>query len=162
MKIIRELQKNLERHIAPNKVIVIVGARRVGKTYLLNQLMKKLKEPYLFFNGEDFETHRLFEPQTAEYYRQILGNHKLLIIDEAQKVPQIGNKLKLIVDSISDIKIIVTGSSAFDLNNTTGEPLTGRKITYTLFPFSEKEFRQIDESITSRRDRLKHRLVFGN
>lgn len=162
MKIIRELQKNLERHIAPNKVIVIVGARRVGKTYLLNQLMKKLKEPYLFFNGEDFETHRLFEPQTAEYYRQILGNHKLLIIDEAQKVPQIGNKLKLIVDSISDIKIIVTGSSAFDLNNTTGEPLTGRKITYTLFPFSEKEFRQTEENLTSRRDRLKQRLIFGN
>ena len=162
MKIIRELQKNLERHIAPNKVIVIVGARRVGKTYLLNQLMKKLKEPYLFFNGEDFETHRLFEPQTAEYYRQILGNHKLLIIDEAQKVPQIGNKLKLIVDSISDIKIIVTGSSAFDLNNSTGEPLTGRKITYTLFPFSEKEFRQTEENLTSRRDRLKQRLIFGN
>ncbi|SHI47749.1 hypothetical protein SAMN05444280_102212 [Tangfeifania diversioriginum] len=162
MKIIRELQKNLERHIAPNKVIVIVGARRVGKTYLLNQLIKKLKEPYLFFNGEDFETHRLFEPQTAEYYRQILGNHKLLIIDEAQKVPQIGNKLKLIVDSISDIKIIVTGSSAFDLNNTTGEPLTGRKITYTLFPFSEKEFRQTEENLTSRRDRLKQRLIFGN
>ena len=162
MKIIRELQKNLERHIAPNKVIVIVGARRVGKTYLLNQLIKKLKEPYLFFNGEDFETHRLFEPQTAEYYRQILGNHKLLIIDEAQKVPQIGNKLKLIVDSISDIKIIVTGSSAFDLNNSTGEPLTGRKITYTLFPFSEKEFRQTEENLTSRRDRLKQRLIFGN
>jgi predicted AAA+ superfamily ATPase len=162
MKIIRELQKKLERHIAPNKVIVIVGARRVGKTYLLNQLIKKLKEPYLFFNGEDFETHRLFEPQTAEYYRQFLGNHKLLIIDEAQKVPQIGNKLKLIVDSISDVKIIVTGSSAFDLNDTTGEPLTGRKTTYTLFPFSEKEFRQTDENITSRRDRLKQRLIFGN
>jgi len=162
MKLKREILEKLEQRISPNKVIVIVGARRVGKTHLLNQLIKMFVEPYLFFNGEDFETHRLFEPQTAEYYRQFFGNHKLIIIDEAQKVPQIGSKLKLIVDSISDIKIIVTGSSAFDLNNTTGEPLTGRKITYTLFPFSEKEFSQIDESITSRRDRLKHRLVFGN
>jgi predicted AAA+ superfamily ATPase len=90
-----------------------------------------------------------------------MGSKKILIIDEAQKIPEIGSILKLIVDELSGIRIVVTGSSAFDLRNMTGEPLTGRKFTFTLFPLSEREFSQVETPV-ERADRLKQRLIYGN
>lgn len=157
----RTIEKQIINNLKPNKVIVMLGARRIGKTVLLNQLMDKFDESYLLLNGEDYATHELLERRSITNYRNLLGNHKLLIIDEAQKIPDIGNKLKLIVDGISGIKIIVTGSSAFDISNITGEPLTGRQKTFTLFPLSEDEYQQI-ESPTEKRDKLEERLIYGN
>lgn len=162
MEVVRDLQQIVEQRITKNKIIVLTGARRVGKTFLLKKIAKSIKEPFLFFNGEDFETHQLFAYQSVEYYMQLFGDHKLIFIDEAQKIPGIGQKLKLIVDSIEGIKIIISSSSAFDINNLTGEPLTGRKLSYTLYPFSENEFTQTEVNITERNPRLKNRLVFGN
>lgn len=157
----RIIEKQIVNNLKPNKVIVILGARRIGKTVLLNQLMGKINEPYLLLNGEDYATHELLERRSIANYKNLLANHKLLIIDEAQKIPEIGNKLKLIVDSISGIKIIITGSSAFDISNITGEPLTGRQKTFTLFPLSENEHLQF-ESPTEKRDKLEERLIYGN
>ena len=123
----------------PGKVVVLLGARRVGKTFLIKEIMNKAAEPYLFLNGEEFSTRKLLERRTVKNYLAVLGDKKLLIIDEAQKIPEIGNILKLMVDGIDDLKIIATGSSAFDLKNRAGEPLTGREITLNLYPLSEKE-----------------------
>lgn len=125
--------------LRPGKVVVLLGARRVGKTFLIKEIMKRVSEPYLFLNGEEFSTRELLERRTVKNYLAVLGDKKLLVIDEAQKIPEIGNILKLMVDGIDDLKIIATGSSAFDLQNKAGEPLTGRKITLNLYPLSEKE-----------------------
>ena len=141
--------------------MVLLGARRVGKTFLIKEIMNKVAEPYLFLNGEEFSTRELLERRTVKNYQNILGDKKLLIIDEAQKIPEIGSILKLMVDEIENLKIIATGSSAFDLQNTAGEPLTGRKITLKLYPLSEKELYEL-EPVVIKKDSLQTRLVFGN
>ena len=147
--------------LRPGKVVVLLGARRVGKTFLIKEIMKRVSEPYLFLNGEEFSTRELLERRTVKNYLAVLGDKKLLIIDEAQKIPEIGNILKLMVDGIDDLKIIATGSSAFDLQKKAGEPLTGRKITLNLYPLSEKELFVL-EPIVNRKDNLQARLIFGN
>jgi len=147
--------------LRPGKVVVLLGARRVGKTFLIKEIMKRVSEPYLFLNGEEFSTRELLERRTVKNYLAVLGDKKLLVIDEAQKIPEIGNILKLMVDGIDDLKIIATGSSAFDLQNKAGEPLTGRKITLNLYPLSEKELFVL-EPIVNRKDNLQARLIFGN
>lgn len=157
----REIEKQIINNLEPNKVIMMLGARRIGKTILLSQIIKKIDEPFLLLNGEDYATNELLERRSVANYQNLLGNCKLLIIDEAQKIPDIGKILKLMVDGIKEIKIIVTGSSAFDLSSSIGEPLTGRQKIFKLFPLSEKEFEQI-ESPAERRDKLEERLIYGN
>jgi predicted AAA+ superfamily ATPase len=157
----REITNRILRKLIPNKVIVIVGARRVGKTILVREILEKQDEPYLYFNGEDINSHDLFAVRSVENFKQLIGDYNLLYIDEAQKIPDIGQKLKLIVDEIEGVKIIITGSSAFDIGENIGEPLTGRKFTFNLHSLSENEFKQIDSPV-SKKDRLKERLIFGN
>ena len=161
IKIDRIIEPQILKSLIPNKVVVIVGPRRVGKTVLLSQIIDDIKEPYLLLNGEDFEVLAVLENRSVQNYKNILGNRKLLIIDEAQKVPDIGNKLKLMVDHIEGLKILITGSSAFDIENHNGEPLTGRKTTFNLYALSEQELNQ-QENIIEKRSNLKQRLVYGN
>ncbi len=157
----RIVEKQILKSLVPNKVVVLVGPRRVGKTILLNQIIKKIKEPYLLLSGEDFEVLSLLERRSIQNYKSILGRKRVLFIDEAQKIPDIGNKLKLMVDHIEGLKVLITGSSAFDIGNYTGEPLTGRKMTYNLFAFSEQELNQV-ENIIEKKGNLRERLVFGS
>ena len=156
----REIMPAVLKKLQPNKVVVISGARRTGKTILLKEIIKAIGQPYLLLNGEDFNTSLLLSTKSVENYRQLVGSREYFFIDEAQKVTDIGNILKLMVDELPGLKIAVTGSSAFDLGNLTGEPLTGRKHTFSLFPLSEREFGQA-ESIIDQPDSLKQRLVFG-
>ena len=156
----REILEKLKQSLNKGKVVILLGPRRVGKTYLLNQIKKE--NPFtLMLNGEDLSTVELLERRTVQNYQNLIGKNKLLIIDEAQKIQEIGIKLKLMIDNIPDVKILVTGSSAFDLDNEVGEPLTGRKITIQLFTISEREITQI-EDIVERSDNLKERLIYGN
>jgi len=157
----RHIENRFKKAIQPNKVIVLLGPRRVGKTVLLEKIISEIDKPYLLLNGEDILTAQALQRRSVIHYEKLLEGKKLLIIDEAQKVPEIGKILKLIVDSIKGIEIIVTGSSAFDIARNTGEPLTGRKKTYHLFPFSELEYQQT-ETIIERQERLRDRLIFGN
>lgn len=157
----REIEKLIIKKIQSGKIIIISGARRVGKTFLINHILENINIPFTFLNGEDINTHTLLSHRSAENYRQLLGSKRLLVIDEAQKVPEIGQILKLMIDEIDGLKIIATGSSAFDLYNKTGEPLTGRKYSYNLFPFCESEYQKI-ETKTQRPDKIKHRLIYGN
>ena len=147
--------------MVPGKVLVLLGARRIGKTVFINEIINELKTPPLFLNGEDLGTHEIFRQRTIENYRMLLGDKKVLVIDEAQKIPEIGKALKLMVDEIKGIKIIVTGSSMFDLNNQLGEPLTGRKITFHMFPLAQMEFTK-QENLIETRNQLETRLIFGS
>ena len=157
----RELTEKIIEKLQPNKVIMVLGARRVGKTVLVEEILKKINEPYLSLQGEDINVHDKLVMRTAENYKQLLGTYKLLYIDEAQKIPDIGQILKLMVDEIEGLKIIISGSSSFDIHKDAGEPLTGRKFTFILYAFSENELNQIENSI-SKIDKLKERLVYGN
>ncbi|KAA3618442.1 MAG: ATP-binding protein [Calditrichaeota bacterium] len=157
----RAIKKKIINYLKPNKVVVILGARRVGKTILIKQLIEKFNEPFLLYNGEDRNVAEILKTISIQNYKNILDGKKLLIIDEAQKIKQIGEIIKLMIDEISGLKVILSGSSAFDLSNTIGEPLTGRKTTFHLFPLSEREISETEE-IIQRRDNLRERLVFGN
>jgi uncharacterized protein len=151
----------LSERVRAGKVLVLFGARRTGKTFLLKQFIEKSTEPLLFLNGEDFEVQKILANRSAAHYRAILGNCRLLIIDEAQKVPQIGAILKLMVDEITDLKVVVTGSSAFDMSRQFGEPLTGRRISLRLFPLAEMEW-VVQENALEQSANLRERLIFGS
>jgi uncharacterized protein len=157
----RELEAVISKKISPGKVIILNGARRVGKTVLLKSILKSLGSKTLLLNGEDINTHILLAKHSAENFRQVIGTSSVLAIDEAQRIPEIGLILKLFTDEFPELKIIVTGSSAFDLTNTIGEPLTGRKYSYTLFPLSEREIQKA-EPLTSMPDSLSQRLIYGS
>lgn len=161
MLIKRTIEEQIERSLTPNKVIVLLGPRRVGKTVLIHQILEKSTEPYLLLNGEDVDVRKKLAYRSTQNYLNLLGSKRLLVIDEAQKIPEVGKMLKLMVDEIKDLKILVTGSSAFDINKYTGEPLTGRKKTFNLYALSEKELNQREDKI-SKVANLRQRLVFGN
>jgi uncharacterized protein len=149
------------RKIQPNKVVVLLGARRVGKTKIIEKIIENLQENYLFLNGDDLESHQILETQSVANFKRILGDIKFLIIDEAQEIPNIGRKLKLMVDTISDLKILITGSSAFEINNQIGEPLVGRMKTIHLYPLSQQEFSKTENYIETLGN-LETRLLFGS
>jgi len=157
----RRIEERLRSRLVPGKVVVLLGPRRVGKTFLLNQILAEISEPYLFWSGEDTELWKLLETRSVEHYRNLIGEKKLLVIDEAQKIRDVGLVLKLMVDHIEGLKIMVTGSSAFDLNRRLGEPLTGRKWTYYLYPLSEQEL-AAEEDFLTRQSSIRERLVLGN
>lgn len=162
MKIIkRNTEDLLISRMKPNKVVLLVGPRRAGKTILLNNILSGFGDDCLFLNGEDFDTINILKKRSVQNYVNIIGSKKILIIDEAQKIPDIGNILKLMVDSIDGLKIIASGSSSFDMMNMAGEPLTGRKYNIYLFPLSENEFSQIENPI-QKKENMKQRLVFGS
>ncbi|GAB1349056.1 ATP-binding protein [Ignavibacteriales bacterium] len=157
----RKIESIILEALVPGKVVILLGARRTGKTVMLKKIVSMNSESSLFFNGEDFEVQRLLENRSVANYEKILGTSKLLVIDEAQKVPEIGKILKLMIDSISGLRIIATGSSAFDLTGKLGEPLTGRNRTFRLFPLSEEELDPL-LGITEKRATLEERLVYGS
>lgn len=158
----RAVAEGLKKKIVAGKVLMILGARRVGKTELINHYLEGIpKEEYLKFNGEDIRHAKLFEDRYVENYMRILKNCKLLVIDEAQKITDSGLVLKLIADNFKELKIIVTGSSVFDLSNKLGEPLVGRKNTVYLYPFSQMEFQKY-ENIIETKDKLEERMIFGS
>ncbi|GAO30650.1 ATP-binding protein [Geofilum rubicundum] len=159
--LVRDISKNIIKKLQPNKVVIVFGARRVGKTVLVKEILERIEEPVLTLNGEDINVHDKLAIRSVENYRQILGSYKLLYIDEAQKIPEIGLKLKLMVDEIEGLKIIISGSSSFDIYKDAGEPLTGRKYSFNLFALSENEYSQIENSI-SKVDKIRERMIFGN
>ena len=157
----RAVFDNFSKKVLPNKVLILLGARRVGKTELIKNYLKTVPaETYLQLNGEDINDASLLKERSVANYKRLLANIDLLVIDEAQTIPEIGLILKLIVDSIEGIKIIATGSSVFDLNNTFGEPLVGRKNTMYLFPLAQMEF-STQENYKQTTENLEERMLFG-
>lgn len=158
----RGVDTAFSKKVLPNKVLILLGARRVGKTaFIKNYLQNIPKTDYLQLNGEDIDDASLLKERSVSNYSRLLANVKLLVIDEAQNIPDIGLILKLIVDSIDGIKIIATGSSVFDLSNKLGEPLVGRKNTIYLFPLAQMEFANY-ENLKETTQKLGERLLFGS
>ncbi len=151
---------NLEKALAPGKVVVIYGARRTGKTTLIRQFLRNVDEPHLLVSGEDVAVREYLASQSVEKLTSFVGAHRLLVVDEAQSVPNIGINLKLIVDHIPDMRVIATGSSSFDLARSVGEPLTGRKTTLKLFPLAQLEIAQIEKRHQTGAN-LEGRLIYG-
>lgn len=157
----RILQDRIISRIAPNKAVLIFGARRVGKTIMMRNIVRNFAGKTMMLNGEDFDTLALLENRSIANYKHLFNGIDLLAIDEAQNIPHIGNILKLIVDEIPGIKVIASGSSSFDLFNKTGEPLVGRSTQFLLTPFSQREISQTESALETRRN-LESRLIYGS
>ncbi len=161
MEINRYIEPNLLEKLVPNKVNLIFGTRRVGKTFLLKTILANNKLKSVYLHGEDTDVQQVFAQRTIANYKRLLQDNTLLIIDEAQVIPDIGKALKLIVDNIEGIRIIATGSSAFDLANLSGEPLTGRAFFHELYPIAQVELMPYENALQTAQ-RLEDRLVFGS
>lgn len=131
--ITRIIEKQIVESIKPQKATLIFGARRVGKTILLNTILSQFNGKYQLLNGEDIDTQQLLEVNSIKRLQEYFGNLNLLAIDEAQVIPDIGKRIKLLVDNVQGLSVIATGSSAFDLLNKTGEPLVGRASSFLSF-----------------------------
>lgn len=158
----RELTDNLINACFKNKVIILLGARQVGKTTLLKEVVRTINVPSTWLNADEADILEAFSSAvTSSQLIQLIGpNSQLVIIDEAQQIPDIGKKLKLIYDNRPDIQVIATGSSAFDLQHQTAEPLTGRKKTFHLYPISYQET-VMDSSTLEAKRFLDTRLTYG-
>ena len=134
---------NLEKLVRPKKVQIICGARRVGKATLLKEYLSKTKLKYRLDSGDNFRIQLLFESQDFKALQEYVEGYELIAIDEAQQIRNVGMGLKILVDNNPKLRIVVTGSSSFDLAQSIGEPLTGRKKTVLLFPLSIVELQSL-------------------
>ncbi|MBF6640006.1 ATP-binding protein [Flavobacterium sp. J49] len=155
----RSLEKILLSKLFEKKAILLMGPRQVGKTTLLRQLFPNQSD-VVWLNGDEIDVQNLFASISADRFKAIVGQKKIVIIDEAQRIENIGLRLKLITDSIPDVQLIATGSSSFELANKVNEPLTGRKWEYKMFPLSFSEMVQHHGLLEEKR-LLPHRLLYG-
>jgi len=159
--IIRELNSIIKSKFFKGKAIVVTGARQVGKTTLLKQLVKETGLSSIFLNCDEVEVRNSLENANFERLKAIIASNKIIFIDEAQRVKSIGLTLKIIVDNFTDVQLLVTGSSTLELATGIKEPLTGRKFEYNLFPFSLAELVKHNNLIIEEQA-LEKRLIFGS
>ena len=155
----RFLQPQLESMLGSHKAIIVMGARQVGKSTLL-QLLLGQRQDVLWLNGDNNDVQTLFTAISAERMHSLMGTKRVLVIDEAQRIPNIGVQLKIIIDQLSDVQVIATGSSSFELASKVNEPLTGRKREFKLFPLTFNEMVEHSSLIEELR-LIPHRLVYG-
>lgn len=160
MIIKRELEKSIRQRLFKGKAIIVYGPRQSGKTTLVEQVTRDYSESTLLLSGDDPDVRDLLFNATSTRLQAFFGDMRLVVIDEAQRIPGIGLTMKLITDQLKDIQLIATGSSAFELADKTSEPLTGRKYEFHLYPLSFSEM-VADTNLLEERRLLKHRLVFG-
>jgi predicted AAA+ superfamily ATPase len=163
MQVTRSLYQNVFNQCFKGKIIILIGPRQVGKTTLLKKLQENIGKKTKWLNADEADIlQALTNANTSTQLQQLFGADKeLVIIDEAQQIPNIGKKLKLIYDNFPTIQVIATGSYAFELQNETNEPLTGRKKEFYMFPMSFSELVKETDLITEKR-MLNTRLVFGS
>ena len=160
MYIERFIKQNIIEKLQPNKVVALYGPRQAGKTTLIKKILENINEKYLFLNGENRSAQKWMSSQEIDILKQYIGDNKLVVIDEAQKIEHIGINLKLIVDNIDNIKILATGSSSFELANQIGEPLVGRKWQFFLFPISQLEMQKYENRFETENN-FHLRLIYG-
>ncbi|MEK7103993.1 MAG: ATP-binding protein [Patescibacteria group bacterium] len=161
MVIKRRIVESIEKTLAKEpKIILLYGPRQAGKTFLLNLILPKINEQeVVFLNGDDLRTQEAFQVANLDLLKKAIGSKKFLIIDEAQRISDIGLSLKLLFDSLA-IKIIASGSSSFELANKVSEPLTGRAVIFHLYPVALGEIMPKLPDI-SLQSRLEDFLLFG-
>ncbi|MBS4013447.1 MAG: ATP-binding protein [Bacteroidetes bacterium] len=154
----RILEKRIREKIGGGKAIVLVGARQVGKTTMINSILKDLD--FLFLDADDPTTRSMLTNPNTEQIRTILADNKIVFIDEAQRISGIGLTLKIITDQFKEVQLFVSGSSSFDLGNELNEPLTGRKWEYEMFPISWEEYENKIGYVKSEQQ-IENRLLYG-
>jgi len=154
----RILNNTIENRLNKGKAIILLGPRQVGKTTLVNDFLSK--RDFLFLNGDDADVRELLENAGTTKLKAILGGHKFVFIDEAQRIKGIGIIAKLIIDQFKDVQLFISGSSALEINDRMQEPLTGRKFEYLMFPISWEEF-QVNVGYLESDSQLEERLVYG-
>ncbi len=155
----RTIQKTIEDSLFKGKIIVLYGARQVGKTTLVKEIQKKYPSS-AYFNCDEPDIRGALQEKTSTEIKSFFGKSEFIILDEAQRVKNIGLTLKLIIDTFPKMQIIATGSSSFELSNKTAEPLTGRKYEFLLYPFSLKELSSAYSRVELDR-LLETRMIFG-
>ena len=161
MNIPRLIQQQMMTKIGTQKVLMLYGTRRTGKTTIIENIVNKYPDDTLLLQGEDMQVSEILQRRTISNYTQLVAGKKIVIIDEAQTIPEIGKILKLMIDGIKGITIIVTGSSSFDLVYATGEPLVGRNIIYQLYPIAQTELSAVEDYMTTIKN-LEQRLIYGS
>ena len=157
----RDLQSIIQERCFQGKAIILLGARQVGKTTLLKKIIHEQQVDALYLNCDEPQTVAALTKCNLKELQMVIGANKFVVIDEAQKVDNIGLTLKLIVDNMPDVQVIATGSSAFELRNCLNEPLTGRKYEYQMFPISSREIYQSSGYIDLK-GLLETRLIYGS
>ena len=155
----RRIEDELKNGVIKQKVTLLLGARRVGKTELLKSIFEQNANKSMWLNGEDADTVQLLQNRSIANYQRLLQGISILFIDEAQTIPDIGNILKLMIDTIKPLHIYVTGSSAFDLVQV-GEPLVGRSQTFYLYPLAQLELNNYENALQTAQN-LEERLIYG-
>jgi len=155
----RVLSEEIKKHFFKGKAIILIGPRQVGKTTLINHLLNQ-ETDVLDVNGDDPTVVNIFSQINVLQLKQAIGNKKIVFIDEAQRIPNIGITSKLIIDHFKSVQLILSGSSALDINQLTQEPLTGRKWTYHLLPITWNEWQNHVGLLEAEQD-LENRLIFG-
>jgi predicted AAA+ superfamily ATPase len=150
----------IQERLFKGKAILLFGPRQSGKSTLVELLLKAQDKSWLYLNGDEADVRDLLQNTTSTKLKTLVGSHKIVFIDEAQRIPGIGLTLKLFTDQLKDVQVIATGSSAFELSNRVNEPLTGRKFEFTLYPLSFTEMVQHHGLLTEKR-LLEHRLIYG-
>ncbi len=154
----RILENTVKEKIGSGKAIIIVGARQVGKTTLIKNLLQG--KEYLFLDADDPTIRQILSGPNTEQIKTFLGDYKTVFVDEAQRIEGIGLTLKIITDQFKNVQLFVSGSSSFDLGNKLNEPLTGRKWEYELFPISWEEFEK-KEGFIKAEQQIENRLLYG-
>ena len=154
----RTLLNDIQRRLFQGKAIILFGPRQCGKSTLIEDMLKD--KEHLYLNGDDADIREQLTNTSATRLKTIVGGYKIVFIDEAQRIPNIGLTLKLFTDQLKDIQVIATGSSAFELSSKVNEPLTGRKFEFMLYPFCFSEMVAYHGYIHERRF-LEHRLIYG-
>lgn len=157
----RILQQLIQDRSFRHKAIILLGARQVGKTTLLKEIISEQREKVLYLNCDEPHTVSALTKRNLEDLKMLVGTNKLIVIDEAQKVDNVGLTIKLMVDNMPDVQVIATGSSAFELRNRLNEPLTGRKYEYQMFPISTEEIYKTKGYIDVLK-LLETRLIYGS
>lgn len=160
MKIKRSILPQIQNSLQAGKVLVLYGPRQVGKTTLVKGLVESLSTRSKFVNADELIYREVLASQNSQKLGELLGDAELLVIDEAQRVPEIGLNLKILVDTFPHAKIIATGSASFELASKISEPLTGRKLTFNLYPVSYGEVQETFGKIESRAQ-LERWLIWG-
>jgi uncharacterized protein len=162
MAVQRLLKERIKSRLFKGKEILLLGPRQVGKTTLLRELTAEVGEPFTWLNADEGDIRlALSSATTSTELMSLMGANKLVIIDEAQQIPEIGLKIKLLADTHPEVQVIVTGSSAFELQDSLNEPLTGRKFEFKLYPISYAEMAGSHSKLVEKR-MLAHRLVYGS
>lgn len=160
MFISRQIQAKISKKINDNKAIILFGPRQVGKSTLLKNHADQFQSPILWWNGDDADIREMLNNPSSTKLKTLIGKARTVVIDEAQRIQNIGICIKIIVDNFPDVKVLATGSSAFELSNSIREPLTGRKWEYFLFPFSFAEMVDHSNFLEEKR-MIPVRMVYG-